>query len=304
MGKGLVSDGLWEAIEPLLPPEPPKPKGGRPRVDDRAALTGIVFVLKSGIPRGMLPEEMGCGRGTTSAGGACATGRRPACGASCTGSCSTGWGRPTRSTGLGLLWTRRAWRPKGGRSRRQEPDGPRQTGLEAPPCVGPRGHPARGSPHGCERPRLEDPGGGGGRHLSDTQAGPRPAAQAPREAARRQSLRLPRCREASRKRGITPRIARRGVDSSEKLGRHRWVVERTLAWLNRYRAGSRCATSGGRTSTRRSSTSAARSSASTTSHEGFATHSKPLASSTSTESTTRLLSGSTLIRCCVQPGLS
>jgi len=38
-----------------------------------------------------------------------------------------------------------------------------------------------------------------------------------------------------RRRGITPRIARRGVESSERLGRHRWVVERTLAWLNRYR---------------------------------------------------------------------
>ncbi len=42
-------------------------------------------------------------------------------------------------------------------------------------------------------------------------------------------------RQALRKRGITPRIARRGVESSERLGRHRWVVERTLAWLNRFR---------------------------------------------------------------------
>jgi hypothetical protein len=39
-----------------------------------------------------------------------------------------------------------------------------------------------------------------------------------------------------RKRGIKARIARRGIDSSERLGRHRWVVERTtLAWLSRYR---------------------------------------------------------------------
>ena len=50
MGKQLVSDKLWEAIEPLLPPEPPKPRGGRPRLPDRATLAGIVFVLKSGIP--------------------------------------------------------------------------------------------------------------------------------------------------------------------------------------------------------------------------------------------------------------
>ncbi len=46
---------------------------------------------------------------------------------------------------------------------------------------------------------------------------------------------FPRCRKALRKRGIDGRIARRGVDSSERLGRHRWVVERTLSWLNRYR---------------------------------------------------------------------
>ena len=44
-----------------------------------------------------------------------------------------------------------------------------------------------------------------------------------------------RCRLACRQRGIEPRIARRGVDSSERLGCHRWVVERTLAWLARMR---------------------------------------------------------------------
>jgi transposase len=61
MAKELVTDELWETIEPLLPPEPPKPQGGRPRIGDRAALTGIVFVLKSGIPWEMLLQEVGCG---------------------------------------------------------------------------------------------------------------------------------------------------------------------------------------------------------------------------------------------------
>src|SRR5919106_2901118 len=65
MAKGLVTDELWEIIEPLLPPEAPKPQGGRPRVEDRAALNGIIFVLKSGIPWEMLPQEMGCGSGMT-----------------------------------------------------------------------------------------------------------------------------------------------------------------------------------------------------------------------------------------------
>jgi transposase len=44
-----------------------------------------------------------------------------------------------------------------------------------------------------------------------------------------------RCRRYLRERGIAPRIAHRGVEKSYRLGRHRWVVERTLAWLSCYR---------------------------------------------------------------------
>src|ERR1700737_4634079 len=65
MAKELLPDALRAQIAPLLPPEPPKPKGGRPRVSDRAALTGILFVLKTGIPWEYLPAEMGCGSGMT-----------------------------------------------------------------------------------------------------------------------------------------------------------------------------------------------------------------------------------------------
>ena len=46
---------------------------------------------------------------------------------------------------------------------------------------------------------------------------------------------IPRCRTALRARRIKVRIARKGVDRSDRLGRHRWVVERTLAWLNQFR---------------------------------------------------------------------
>jgi transposase len=63
MAREFVTDEPWEMIEPLLPEEPPK--GGRPRIDDRQAFTGIIFVLKSGIPWEMLPQEMGCGSGMT-----------------------------------------------------------------------------------------------------------------------------------------------------------------------------------------------------------------------------------------------
>jgi transposase len=65
MAKPLVSDELWQTIEPLLPPELEKPKDGRPRISNRAALAGILFVLHTGIPWEMLPQEMGCGSGMT-----------------------------------------------------------------------------------------------------------------------------------------------------------------------------------------------------------------------------------------------
>ena len=65
MAKPLLPDELWEIIEPLLPKWTPSPKGGHPRLDDRKALTGILFVLKTGIPWEDLPCEMGCGCGMT-----------------------------------------------------------------------------------------------------------------------------------------------------------------------------------------------------------------------------------------------
>ena len=65
MAKKIVSDELWSIVEPLLPPPTPKPRGGRPPVSNRDALTGILFVLRSGIPWEMLPQEMGCGSGVT-----------------------------------------------------------------------------------------------------------------------------------------------------------------------------------------------------------------------------------------------
>ena len=65
MAKPLLTDELWQRIKPHIPPEPPKPKGGRPRVSDRACLTGILFVLKTGTPWEYLPREMSCGSGMT-----------------------------------------------------------------------------------------------------------------------------------------------------------------------------------------------------------------------------------------------
>jgi transposase len=67
MARPLLDDMLWNDVQTLLPP--PKPRRsrypGRKPIDDRKALTGILFVLKMGIPWEELPQEMGCGSGMT-----------------------------------------------------------------------------------------------------------------------------------------------------------------------------------------------------------------------------------------------
>jgi transposase len=66
MAKPLLPDELWAILEPILPPPPtPGPQGGRPPIGNREALTGILFILKTGIPFEDLPCEMGCGSGMT-----------------------------------------------------------------------------------------------------------------------------------------------------------------------------------------------------------------------------------------------
>ena len=67
MARALIDDALWTRIEPLLPKRPSRNRqcAGRTPIPDRAVLTGILFVLRSGIPWNMLPPQMGCGSGTT-----------------------------------------------------------------------------------------------------------------------------------------------------------------------------------------------------------------------------------------------
>lgn len=60
MSRLLVDDELWAVVEPVLPRHPPRPLGGKPPVPDRVCLTGILFVLKTGITWEDFPIEMGC----------------------------------------------------------------------------------------------------------------------------------------------------------------------------------------------------------------------------------------------------
>ena len=67
MAKILVDDRLWSQIQPLLPPPKRRRRRypGRKPLDNRQVLTGILFVLKTGIPWEYLPTELGCGSGMT-----------------------------------------------------------------------------------------------------------------------------------------------------------------------------------------------------------------------------------------------
>ncbi|HZC02196.1 MAG TPA: IS5 family transposase [Gammaproteobacteria bacterium] len=237
MPKPLVTDELWTVVEPLLPEQPPKPKGGRPRVNDRAALTGILFVLKTGIPWEMLPQEMGCGSGMTC------------------------WRRLKEWHKAGV-WERlhRALLNRLGEADRIDRS---RASLDSASVAAPGGGEKTG-PNPTDRGKS-----GSKRHLlvdrcdvplvvrhsaanvHDSRmletmldaVSPirRPRGRPGRPRKRPEKLHadkgydFARCRQALRKRGIRSRIARRGIESSERLGCHRWVVERTLAWLNRYR---------------------------------------------------------------------
>ena len=66
MAKPLLDDRLWDVIQPVLPPDKPVGrKGGRPRVPNRACVSAILFVLKTGIAWEDLPRECGWGSGIT-----------------------------------------------------------------------------------------------------------------------------------------------------------------------------------------------------------------------------------------------
>ena len=219
------------AVAPLLPPERPKPRGGRPPVPDRAALTGILFVLKTGLPWEYLPAEMGCGSGMT-------------CWRRLRDWQEAGIWQAFHHTLLDRLG--RAGLIDWSRCSLDAASLPAKAGGAA---TGP--NPTdRGKP-GSKRHLVVDRQGiplavlltAANVHDStvlDEALDAVPPVRQPRGRPRRRPKKLhtdkaydyPRCRRACRRRGIVPRIARRGIESSERLGRHRWVVERTMSWLN------------------------------------------------------------------------
>lgn len=237
-----MTDELWELIEPLIPlPRHRRRRGGRtgrPRVADRAALAGILFVLTTGIGWNDLPAELGCGSGTT-----CWRRLRDWQRAGV-------WAELHRVVldRLGqtevLDWSRAAVDSVSERAKRRGD-------ATGPPSPTDRGKCGSKYHVLCDRNGLPLHAvvTGANTHdsrmldeLLDTNPGVREQRGRPGRPRRRpaklhadKGYDYPRCRRYLRRRGIGVRIARRGIEDSARLGRVRWVVERTMAWLLSFR---------------------------------------------------------------------
>ena len=227
-----IRDELWAAIEPLLPPEPTGHHGGPPRVPHRAALGGILFILRHGLRWCDLPPELGYGSGVTC------------------------WRRLRQWQALGIWatlhqvvlnwlgdldaidWSRASVDSISVRAKRGgDHTGPNPTdrgkaGSKYHFLVDGQGLPlaVQLTAANVHDSKLLEP------LVDAVQPIRRPIGEPGRPRKRPDKLHadkgydFPEKRRALRRRGITPRIARRGVESSHRLGRYRWVVERTQAW--------------------------------------------------------------------------
>lgn len=235
MAKPLLTEELWQILQPLLPPAKPRRFRfpGRKPIGDRQALTGILFVLKTNIPWEDLPAEMGCGSGMT-----CWRRLRDWNEAGV-------WPRLhqvllQRLDNAHLInWTRavvdstfaRAW---GG----VEGSGPNPTdrgrpGLKQHILVDANGVPLAGDATSANTPEIKDllplvescgplDENGQPRRLPEKVYGDRAYDSKPHRAE-------------LRGRGIEPKLAKRQTASGSGLGVYRWVVERTISWLHGFR---------------------------------------------------------------------
>jgi transposase len=236
MAKPLVSDALWQRIEPLLPP--PKPRRfrfpGRKPLDRRKVLTGILFVLKTGIPWEELPQEMGCGSGMScwnylhfwqEAG----VWRRlhEVLLAELQGADRIDWSRAvvdsTHARALG-----------GGEKTGPNPTDRRKLGTKHHIVTDGQGIPLAVTITGSNRHDVSE-------LLHVVDAIPEVRGKVGRPRQRPDVLLGDRAYHseshwrALRRRGICPLLARRNQEHGSGLGIFRWVVERTASWLHSFR---------------------------------------------------------------------
>ncbi|MFJ5062917.1 IS5 family transposase [Streptomyces nigra] len=230
----MVSDELWSLIEPLLPEPGPKLVEGRPRVPDRLALCGILFVLHTGIQWEYLPQELGFGSGMT-------CWRRLAA-----------WNEAGVWDELHLVllkklraakkldWSRavidssHVRGPLGGAQKRPQPGRPRTAGQQHHVLTDGQGIPLAVSLTGGNRNDVTQ-------LLPLLDKVPTVAGVVGRPRRRPDALLADRGYDHDKyrrllwQRGIRPVIAERGVENGSGLGVFRWVVERTIAWLHGFR---------------------------------------------------------------------
>ncbi|MHA3946252.1 IS5 family transposase [Cellulomonas bogoriensis] len=232
----LVPDGLWERLAPLLPAAKPRPRlhHGRHRLDDRAALAGIVFVLKHGVGWAHVPRQALGVSGVTC------------------------WRRLREWTEAGV-WPQlheallAELRAQGLLNLDEmSVDGSHVRALKGGRNVGPS--PVDRGRAGSKHHLIVDANGvplqvtltGGNRHdvtqllpLVDTLPRIRGLVGRPRQKPRHlyadRGYDFDKYRRELRRRGITSHIARRGVAHGSGLGKKRWVVERGFAWLHHFK---------------------------------------------------------------------
>jgi transposase len=238
MAKARLPDELWFFIAARVPVHPPTPRGGRPRISDRAALTGILFVLRTRTPWEYLPRELGCGNGMTF--------RRRLHEWMQAG----GWQSVHQAILRRLrkydqiVWDLASIDAAGVPS----PFGGEHTGatrlivassaanttswqINAACHWWPESQ-ARKCTFAVHRSRLLIP---------LVEAIPALKGLSGRARERPENLHADRAyaspahRAWLRRRGIAARVTRYGVESRERPGRWHWVVERTLGWLHRFR---------------------------------------------------------------------
>ncbi|MGI4858972.1 MAG: IS5 family transposase [Janthinobacterium lividum] len=218
-------------MEPLLPVFVPSRKGGRRRsIDDQSVLNGISYVLQTGVPWEDLPQALGYGSGMT-----CWRRLRD-------------WQEAGVWERLHLAMLTRLREHDQIDWSRASIDGASVSSPPGGPETGP--NPTDRGKLGSKRDIVVDARGvplaiavsGANRHDSivfDSLIDAIPAVPGLDGRPRKRPAKLhadkgydyERCRKYLRQRGITARIARRGIENKERLGRHRWVVERTHAWF-------------------------------------------------------------------------
>jgi transposase len=231
----LVPDDLWALVQQVIPAPPARPRGGRRRHSARRTLAGIVYLLRWGLPWRQLPLALGFGSGRTCERRFDEWQRQGV------------WMRLWRilldhaQQHASVDWSRSALdsisvpAPRGGTHTGPNPTDRGKAGSKLHLLIDGQGLPLALTVSGAnvhDSQYLEGtvdavPGVRNGR--------PGRPRQRPAKLHADKGYDFERCRQALVHRRISPRIARRGVESSATLGRYRWRVERTLSWLVAFR---------------------------------------------------------------------